>query len=112
MKLSVIERMMLGGLMTNYQGSFVNLKLVREGREALSFNEEENKDLTFVKVGNNMTWNMEASIKYQAVDITLGSEITKIIKELLQKLNDEAKLTEQHLSIYEKFMEPNLKLVQ
>jgi len=112
MKLSVIERVLLGGMMANYQGSFVNLKLVREGREALSFNEEEIKDLTFVQVDNRTTWNPTASLKYQAVDIILGNAVTKIIKELLQKLNDEAKLTEQHFSLYEKFVEPNLEVVQ
>ena len=112
MKLSVLERVLLGGMMSNYQGTFVNLKLIREGREALSFNEEETKALAFVQTDNRMTWNPVASITYQAVDITLGAEVTKIIKELLQKFNDEAKLTEQHFSLYEKFMEPNLKLVQ
>jgi len=112
MKLNVLERVLLGGMMTGYQGSFVNLKLIREGRESLSFNEEETKDLTFTQTGDQLRWNIEASLKYQAVDIQLGSAVIEIIKELLQKLNDDAKLTEQHLSIYEKFMEPNLKLVQ
>ena len=106
MKLNVIERVLLGGMMASYQGSFTNLKLVREGREALSFNEEENKSLTFATVGNSITWNPEASIQYDSVDITLGDEVYKIIKDLLQKLNEEAKLTEQHFSLYEKFMEP------
>ena len=112
MKLSVIERVLLGGMMTGYQGTFVNLKLIREGREALSFNEEENAALNFVQVGDKTAWSPEASLLYQDVDVPLGSEVTKIIKELLQKLNDEAKLTEHHFSLYEKFIEHNLKLVK
>ena len=104
MKLSVMERVLLGGMMSTYQGTFINLKLIREGREALSFNEEEIKDLTFTQVGNQTTWNPGASLKYQAVEIQLGDAVTKIIKEILQKFNDEAKLTEQHFSLYEKFM--------
>ena len=104
MKLNVLERVLLGGMMSTYRGSFVNLKLIREGREALSFNEEENKDLAFVHVGEQTSWNPGASLKYQDVEIQLGDAVTKIIKEILQKLNDEAKLTEQHFSLYEKFM--------
>jgi len=112
MKLSVMERVLLGGMMTNYKGTFVNLKLIREGREALSFSEEENAALNFVQVGENITWNPDASVKFEAVDITLGASVIKIIKELLQKLNDEAKLTEQHFSLYEKFIENKLEVVQ
>ena len=112
MKLSVIERVLLGGIMSKYQGTFVNIKLIREGREALSFNEEETASLNFVQVGDKITWNPDAAVKYESVDITLGDNISKIIKELFQKLNDEAKLTEQHFSLYEKFVEPNLEVVQ
>ena len=114
MKLSVIERVMLGGMLASYQGTFINLKLVREGREALSFNEEEIADLKFVQVGGKVTWSPEAVPKYQDVDIILGIGIIKIIKDLLQALNDAnpPKLTEQHFSLYEKFVEPNLEVVQ
>ena len=105
MKLSVIERVLLGGKMANYQGNFTNLKLVREGREVLSFNEEEIRELKFVHGdGGQVTWDPMASVKYQAVEISLGEAVTKIIKELLTKLNDEAKLTDNHFSLYEKFM--------
>jgi len=104
MKLSVIERVLLGGMMANYQGNFINLKLVREGREAISFNEEENRELKFKQEGNQMLWDQMASIKFQAVEVPLGEAVTKIIKELLTKLNDEAKLTDNHFSLYEKFM--------
>jgi len=114
MKLSVIERVLLGGMMANYKGTFVSLKLVREGREALSFNEEESAALTFVQAGDKLTWNPEASLKYEAVDITLGASVIKIIKGMLQALNDAdpPELTEQHFSIYEKFVENNLEVVQ
>ena len=104
MELSVIERVLLGGMMATYQGNFVNLKLVREGREALSFNEEENRELKFKQEGNQMVWESMAAIKYQAVEVPLGEAVTTIIKELLTKLNDEAKLTDNHFSLYEKFM--------
>ena len=104
MKLSVVERVLLGGILSTYQGSFTNLKLVREGREALSFNEEENRLLEFNLTDDNISWNPMAALQFQDVEIELGDNITSIIKDMLLKLNEEEKLTEQHFSIYEKFM--------
>lgn len=104
MKLNVMERVLLGNMMAAYQGNFTNLKLVREGREALSFNEEENEKLTFVQAGQSITWNPKASLEFQDVEFNLGENITSIIKTMLTKLNDTEQLTEQHFSIYEKFM--------
>ena len=104
MKLSVVERVILGGMMGTYQGNFTNLKLVREGREALSFNEEEIRELKFVQDNDKMNWEGMAAVKFQAVEIPLGENVTTIIKGMLTKLNDEAKLTDNHFSLYEKFI--------
>lgn len=104
MKLSVLERVLLGGMMATYQGNFTNLKLVREGREALSFNEEETRELKFIQDAGQMKWDPMASVKFQAIEISLGETVTSIIKDMLLKLNDEAKLTDQHFSLYEKFI--------
>ena len=104
MKLNVMERILLGGIMSTYQGTFMNLKLVREGREVLSFNEEENNELKFEQIEGCVNWDYEAAVKYQAVEINLGENVTSIIKKLLEDLNEQEKLTEQHFSIYEKFI--------
>ncbi len=107
-KLSVIERILVGNMMATYQGNFTNLKLVRKAREALSFNEKENKELKFNQNGDNITWNIEASTKFQAVEIDIGENVTSIIKDMLLKLNKEEKLTNQHFSLYEKFIHPDI----
>ena len=104
MRLNVLERVLLGNMMDAYQGNFTNLKLVREGREALSFNEEENRELAFVTKGQGMTWNPVAAIRFQDVEVVLGENITSIIKTMLTRLNDKEELTGQHFSLYEKFM--------
>jgi len=112
MKLNVIERVLLSNIMFNYKGNFTNLKLVRVGSEALSFNEEENAQLNFTSVGNgNVTWDYTASLLFQDVEIDLSDHIVEIIKAELLKLNKAEQLTEQHFSLYEKFMEPNLKVI-
>ena len=107
-KLSVIERVLLGSMMAAYVGNFTNLKLVRKAQEALSFNEEENKELKFVQNGDNVNWDIKTSIKFQAVEIDIGEHVTSIIKDMLFKLNKEEKLTNQHFSLYEKFIRPDI----
>ena len=41
MRLAVIERVLLGGMLAEHKDSFLMLKQVREAREALSFNDIE-----------------------------------------------------------------------
>ena len=55
MKLSVLERIMLLQVLPR-EGSFENLKMLRELRESLSFTEEENLLLNFKQAGNQTTW--------------------------------------------------------
>ena len=106
MKLSVLERVLLSGMMMSYQGNFTNLKLIRVGREVLSFSEEENAQLKFVAdaASGNITWDPTASLLLQEVEIDLSDHMVEIIKAELVKLNDQEELTDQHFSLYEKFI--------
>ena len=104
MKYSVIERVLLGAMMAGYKGSFTNLKLIREGREAISFTDEENQKLNFVEGDGQVKWDPEVSIAMQAVEIGLSLTVFNVIKGMLQKLNDAEELTEQHFSLCEKFL--------
>ena len=106
MKLSVLERVLLGNMLANYKGSFTNLKLVRKGREAVSFNDIENQKLKFVDAGSGgISWDPMASAELSDVNIEFDVTMTNIIKGLLRKMNSEEQLTEQHFSLYEKFIE-------
>lgn len=107
MKLSVIDRVLLGNMMATYQGSFTNLKLIRVGREALSFTEEENRKLKFVPSGGNLAWDSGASVEFESVEILVSETVFNVIKGMLQKLNETEQLTEQHFSLYEKFVVPD-----
>jgi len=104
MKLSVIERVLLGGMMAEYKGDFVTLKLIREGREAISFNDEENKKLGFAQNGSSLSWNPTAAEEIGEVEVKLNDAISEVIKKLLIGLNDQRQLTENHFSLYEKFI--------
>lgn len=100
MKLNVTERLMLLNLIPA-EGTITTLKLTRVLKEELSFDEEENKALDFIQEGEMLRWNQEADI---VKDVHVGEIMTELIKTKLKKLNDEEKLTEAHVSLYDKFV--------
>ena len=100
MKLTVLERLMIQNLLPE-KGSFTNLKLVRVAREALSFDELENKRLNFQQDGEQLRWN-EDSVGEK--EIPIGEIVTEIIKKSLRDLDQKEELTVQQTSIFEKFL--------
>lgn len=100
MKLNTFERLILLNILPK-EGDFTTLKIVRKLREALSFSEAEHKALQFKQEGEKVLWKTEADVEK---DITIGEKATDIIVEVLKKLNSEKKLTEQHFSLYEKYI--------
>ena len=130
MKLGVFDRLILINILPK-EGNFATLKIVREMREGLSFSEEEHKLYEIgailkcencskeIKVPTSKAipkcecggklvdtgrigWNIEAD---KPNEINIGEKATDIIVEVLKKLNDDKKLTDQHFSLYEKFVE-------
>ena len=105
MKLNVLERVLTSNMMSTYKGNFTNLKLVRVGREMLSFSEEEIAQLNFASHDDNsLTWDPTAALLLQNVEVDLSDHMVEIIKAELLKLNSAEELTEQHFSLYEKFI--------
>ena len=102
-KLSVLERLVLLNVLPK-EGNFITLKIVRQLREGLSFNEKEVKEvkLTIDPQNGAARWDVA---KDPNKEIEVGREAKKIIVEVLEKLNQESKLKEEHFSIYEKFVE-------
>jgi len=132
--LTVLERLLALTLLPK-EGSYTDLKLVREARENLSFTEEENKLLKFRSLENgSMEWeqfrtqekeetvakdgNVEVVKKTELiledgmpvitvgeVEIKIGLVAERKIQDALKKMDDEGKLTEQFMGLYEKFIE-------
>jgi hypothetical protein len=105
-KVNVVERLMLLSLLPK-EGSFTNLRLLRVVKEALSFSEAENKKLKFKQTEGpdgvpvvNWTPGVVA-----AKVIFFGDVVEKIIRDELVRLDKAEKITENHYSLYEKFME-------
>ncbi len=103
MKLKVFERLVLLNILPK-EGNFVTLKITRRLQEGLSFNEKEIKELnikTDPKTGN-ATWNAKAD---KEKEVEMGREARKIIIEALEKLDKDEKLTQDHYTLFEKFVE-------
>ena len=100
MELSVLERLVTLGLLPQ-DGDYTNLRLVRVARESLSFTEEELKLLNFREEGTQTKWDSTVEPK----EILIGETVTEIIQKSLKDLNDTKKLKDEHLTVYEKFID-------
>lgn len=90
----------------------MNLKLLRLTKEDLSFNEEENKALQFRTENNMIIWNNTVVTETGEIvpscpekEFIFGEVIEKLIIKALKDLDKAEKITEDHYSLYEKFME-------
>jgi len=101
MELNVRERLMLVSVLPK-EGDITTLKIIRKLREDLSFSEEEHKVLNF-KHQNNMTiWDDAVDVKKE---IEIGEKATDVITEALETLSKNKKLHEDHLPLWEMFIE-------
>jgi len=85
------------------KGSFVNLGLIRQARENVSFSEKEHKDYDIKVDANGMvTWsdpgNSDKEIKF-------GEVVTEIIKKTLKAMDQKEELEERYFTVYKKFVE-------
>ena len=101
MQLTVLERILLLNILP-VQGDITTVRLVREAREDLSFSDAENKTLKFAKKDNQMRWETEqAPVK----EVSFNDTMTGILAAGLKELDKKKELGQQHISLYEKFIE-------
>ena len=80
----------------------MTLKIVRKLREDLSFTEVEHKALEFQQEENGVIqWKKEGDIPKP---IAIGEKAKDVIVEVLKQLDKDEKLSDQHYSLYEKFI--------
>ena len=101
MELTVLERLVLLNILPA-EGNFATLKLVRQLREELSFDEEEHKLLSFVQDGEQVRWNLEVEV---VKDCVIGEKMTDLIVGKLKELDKKGELKDDQFSLYEKFVE-------
>uniref|UniRef100_A0A6M3XX02 Uncharacterized protein n=1 Tax=viral metagenome TaxID=1070528 RepID=A0A6M3XX02_9ZZZZ len=103
-KLNLFERLVCMALLPA-EGSFATLKIVRELQMELAPTEEEYKlaglkdDLLTGGINAELGWD-----KVEDKEIVFGDIAKAIIVSALKKLDEAEKLTQQHFSLYEKFV--------
>ena len=103
MKLAVHERIGILNLLPQ-SANYVGLQALRKAREIISFNAEEKEFYKIVEGENgSVKWDGEAASQMVA-DLPIEQYIVEIIREKLAKMNEEEKLTNNYLSLYEKFI--------
>ena len=107
MILDVHERLALISMLPS-EGDYKALKTIRRAREMLSFTPEEMKTLEMVNATDaggkqRVNWN-PAKVHEVVKDCPIDEYTTNLFRDELAKLNGKDKLTEQTMSIYEKFV--------
>lgn len=100
MKLSVIERILLLNLMPA-EGNILEMRTKRDIGFKVGLNAEELVKYQVKDEGGNVTWNPDVE---QDTEIELGEAEKGFIKEQLVKKSGEGKLTDGHISLYDKFV--------
>lgn len=99
MELLVGDRIRLLGILPE-AGNLLTIKIVRKLREALSFSEEEHKELKIVAKDDRITWDIAAKPK----EIDIGDQGKEIIEKALRGLNEKDELTVPDVGLWEKFI--------
>ncbi len=101
----VPERMALMGVLPEH-GNILTLRLLREIKEAISFDDQEKELLSLEHDPDTdrVTWNPEAD---PGKRIVFGDSMRGLIADTLKKLDETKKLSMNHLPLYETFVEGN-----
>jgi hypothetical protein len=107
MKLEVHERIVLVSLLPS-EGDYAALKTIRRAKEMLAFTPDEMKYYEFSDVIGpdgkpNVHWSPEKASK-AVKDCPIDEYTTNLIRDKLADMNKRLKLTDQYMSLYEKFV--------
>ena len=111
MQLSVSERLVLLSVLPE-RGDFTTIRIVHELKSGLSFTETEHAALNFQSTDDGMTvWDSKGDV---SETISFGPRAFTMLADALEQLSNDKKLTEEHLSVYEKFLDADdtLEVIQ
>lgn len=101
MKLTIQERLLLGGILPQ-QGNYTTIIAVKEIKDKIAITKEEIEKYQIIFTEQMVTWSDEGNA-YE-IDVDFGKTLQVIINEALQAKNKANELTEQMISLYEKFV--------
>lgn len=100
MKLNTLERLIAMGLLPE-TGDFSTLNTIDAARKSIGLKPEEVEEFDF-KISEDKKswlWNAKGS---EEKEIELNKAAVRMLEEELKKLNDDKKLTANHMSLYKK----------
>ena len=100
MELGVGDRIVLLAILPT-EGDILTVRIIHDLKQALSFSEGEHKSLQIKMEGDKITWDGADGAK----EIPIGPRAHTLIAETLEGLDKEEKITEDHLGLWEKFVD-------
>lgn len=101
MELGVGDRIVLLSLLPR-EGDLPTIRIVHELRQTLAFTEDEHETFQIKTEGDRIAWADGAD---GAKEVSIGPRAHTLIAEALEGLNEEGKITEDHLSLWERFID-------
>ncbi len=101
MKLSILERLVLGNILPQ-KGNYTTLIAVKEIKDKIVLTLEEIEKYKIAADEQQTRWSKEGE-NYE-IDVEFGKTLSVIINEALQKKNNGNELTQEMISLYEKFV--------
>ena len=101
MNLSVLERLHLLNLLPA-KGDITIIRIMRVLREALSFSEDEHKELNFKSDEGGIHWDPEVFI---TKDVEIGEVATEAIVKEMDALDRGSAFPDELLDLYDRFVE-------
>lgn len=101
MQLSVFERItLLQILPKGIEGTYLTIKIIIDLKMQLAFSEKEFKDYGIIEhKDKRVTWK-----KSGFKEVQIGEKATEIICEVLKKIDEDGKVNEQNITLFEKFI--------
>ena len=102
MKLTILERFTLIELLP-LDNTFAGIKEIYKAKLHLNLTEDEIEELEIVYEGGTIQWNQEKALSMDK-DIPMGEWMVETIRGILVKRDEAAEITEQEISLFEKFV--------
>ena len=103
MQLTLKERLLLSMMLLPQQGDIVTLRVLKSLKASLGFTEVEIEKWNVKQEGQTFTWNATLKPEDTLVEIEIGPAAFNIVKAALKKLDEEKKLTEDAIDLWDKF---------
>lgn len=100
--LNILERIVVLGILPS-ENDIITMKIIRKLKEDVGFTEDEIIKWNIKLNEGNITWNAGENSVEREYDF--GIKSIEIISNALKELDKKKKITERHLSLYDKFVE-------